>query len=159
MHSVVIMICVENQDFMATHMWTSGAKSGDAIPTPSLSVLTHVIADRLPRPSTTRGIALRDATQDALVLFPTLVLGPHRRDASSSNVKSEVDARLDLTTSGVEAKLAISPYVQRSSSCSPDIHEKQDHTRNQESCTSGRQELVCSRCQPRRKLGHRGSHS
>ena len=96
MHSDAIQFCVENPDFAATHMRTSIAQSAVAIPTPTLSTLTHVIADLLSRASTTRGIALRDATQEALLLLPNLVLGPQRLGASSSNVKSEVEARLDL---------------------------------------------------------------
>jgi len=42
------------------------------------------------------GEALREAAWDALFLFPTLVLGPQKPGASSSTVKLEVAARLDL---------------------------------------------------------------
>ena len=73
MHFVAILLCMENHDFAATYMRTSGAQSAVAIPTPTMPVLTLAIADLLSRANTTRGIVLRDATQGAL---STLVLGP-----------------------------------------------------------------------------------
>jgi hypothetical protein len=97
MHSAAIQICVKNPYFTATHMRTSGAQTtATAIPAPALSILTNVIADLLSRDCTARGTVLRDATQEVFLLFPTLVSGPRRHGASSSSVKSEVDAKLDL---------------------------------------------------------------
>jgi hypothetical protein len=96
MHSDVIMFCAENPDFTATHMRTSGAQLSAATPALALPVLTPIIVDLLSRTSSTRGVALKDAAREAFLLFPTLVLGPQRTCASSSNVRSKVDDRLDL---------------------------------------------------------------
>jgi hypothetical protein len=55
-----------------------GAQSAAALLVLSLSVLTLVITDLLKRAHSSRGTLLRDAPQEALLLFPTLVLGPQR---------------------------------------------------------------------------------
>ena len=57
--------------------------------------MAHVIADLFHRSHSTRGQVLRDAAREALLLFPTYVLGPQRPGASSSAM-TEVVVRLDL---------------------------------------------------------------
>jgi hypothetical protein len=86
-------------------MRTSGLQPAAALPTPSLDQLTPVIQDLLERAHSTRGVLLRDAPQEALLLFPTLVLGPQRHGASSSSVKSEITARFDLWRRGLIPEL------------------------------------------------------
>ncbi len=58
---------------------------------------------------------LREAAWDALFFFPTRVLGPQRPGASSTTVKAEIAARLDLWNRGrldtlaARARTAIRP--------------------------------------------------
>jgi hypothetical protein len=96
MNSVDITFCSANLDFTATRMRTSGMQSTVALPALDLSVFFLVITDLLTRAHSTREVSLRDASQEALLLFPTLVLGPHRLGASSSSVRTEVAARMDF---------------------------------------------------------------
>ena len=62
--------------------------------------LHPVLAELLVKAATTKGEGQREAARDALFLFPTLVLGPQKPGASSSYVKAEVAARLDLWNKG-----------------------------------------------------------
>jgi hypothetical protein len=77
-------------------MKLSGCQSAVAIPKPSTAALLRVVTDLCDKAADTRGEVLREAAWDALFLFPTLVLGPHKFVISSSVVKTEVAARLDL---------------------------------------------------------------
>jgi hypothetical protein len=56
-------------------MKTSGALSATALLSPTLTLLTPVIANLVDRAHSTRGTLLRDAPQYSLFMFPTLVLG------------------------------------------------------------------------------------
>jgi hypothetical protein len=62
--------------------------------------------DLLTNAHSSRGTILRDAAQETLLIFPTLILGPPRLGASSSSVKTEVTARLDLWRRGELLELA-----------------------------------------------------
>jgi len=57
-------------------MRTSGTQSAAALLVHALDILTSVITDFLSRAHSTRGVTLRDAAVEALLLFSTLVLGP-----------------------------------------------------------------------------------
>jgi hypothetical protein len=59
-----------------------------------LPKLLSIIADLITKVATPIGEVLREATSDALFLFPTLVLGPHKLGAMSSTVKGEMITRL-----------------------------------------------------------------
>ena len=123
-NSSAIAFCLAIADYTCLHMRTSGMQSTTALPTPSLSTLTPAIQDLLERAHSTRGVLLRDAAQEALLLFPTLVLGPQRLGASSSSVKAEIIARLDLwrrghipeLTTGAKAQARLRPTITRSKS-------------------------------------------
>ncbi len=91
-NSATFAFCLANVAFTAQHMRTSGLHSATALLSPCLAQLTPVIKDLLERAHSTRGVLLRDAAQEALLLFPTLVLGPQRPGVSSSSVKAEVSA-------------------------------------------------------------------
>ena len=69
--------------------------------------LLLVIADLLTRAFSTRGVTLRDAALEALLLFPNLELGPQRPRASSSSVKTEIAARLYMWRRGCLHELAM----------------------------------------------------
>jgi len=77
------------------HMKMSGCQSAVAIPKPCIAAMLPVVTDLYNKAADIRAEVLREAAWDALFLFPTLVLGPHKPCASSV-VKSEVAARLDL---------------------------------------------------------------
>jgi hypothetical protein len=66
-----------------------------------------IITGLLNKATITRGEVLRETAWDALFLFSTLVLGPHKPGAASSTVKTEVAARLDLWNKGKFEKLSI----------------------------------------------------
>jgi len=83
-NSAAIAFCQANADFTSFHMRTSCLQSAAALSTPSLDQLTPIIQDLLERAHSTRGVLLRDAAHVALLLFPTLILGPQRPSASSS---------------------------------------------------------------------------
>jgi len=95
-NSAAITFCSANPDFTATHMQTSGTQSAVALLVPALAMLTPVIVDLNMKAHLTRGSIIRDAAQEALLVFPTLILEPQRPRTSSSNVKIEVAARQDL---------------------------------------------------------------
>ena len=78
------------------HMKTLGTQSAAALPTPTLRNVTPIIADLVSRAHSTRGVVLKDAAQEALLLFTTLVLGPQRSVDSTISVKTEVAASLNL---------------------------------------------------------------
>jgi len=105
MSFAAIAFCLANADFTSHHMRTSGLLSAATLPTPSLSQLIPFIKDLLERAHSTRGVLLRDDAQEALFLFPTLVLGPQRPGASSSSVRAETTARLDLWHRGLIPEL------------------------------------------------------
>jgi hypothetical protein len=69
-------------------MQTSETQSAAALPALALALLTPVIADLFKKAHSTRASLLRDAAQEALLFFPTLVLGPQRPNVSSSIAKS-----------------------------------------------------------------------
>ncbi len=58
------------------------------------------------RSLTKEGEILWEVVWDALVLFPTLVLGPHKPGAASSFVKADLVTRLDLWNKGKLDELA-----------------------------------------------------
>jgi hypothetical protein len=87
-------------------MKLSGCQSAVAIPKPSIAALLPVVTDLCNKAADIRGEVLREAAWDALFLFPTLVLGPHKPGISSSAVKLEVAARLDLWNRGLLDVLA-----------------------------------------------------
>ncbi len=60
----------------------------------ALSLLMLVIMNLVDRAHATRRTLLRDVAQEALLLFPTLVLGPQCHGATFSCVKTEVNVRL-----------------------------------------------------------------
>jgi hypothetical protein len=57
-------------------MRTFGTQYVAALPALALGTLIPVIADLLSQAHSTRGVALRDAALETLLLFPTMVLGP-----------------------------------------------------------------------------------
>ena len=77
------------------------------MPVPALALLILVIADLFEKDHSAPGSLLRDAAQEALLLFPIRVLGPQRLGTSSSSVKSEVASRLDLWRRGELLELAM----------------------------------------------------
>jgi hypothetical protein len=83
----IITFCGANPDFTATHMKTSGMRSAVVLPAQGLSMLLLVITDLLTRAHSTRGVSLRDAAEEALLLYPKLVIGSQRPGASSSNIR------------------------------------------------------------------------
>jgi hypothetical protein len=96
-NSAAVTFWLNNAEFSKNHMRTSGLRSTSALPSPALSILTPIIIyDLVHRAHSTTGVLLRDAAHEALMLFPTLVLGPKRPGASSTSVKNEVKAKLDL---------------------------------------------------------------
>jgi hypothetical protein len=97
LNTAAITLCQAHPEFTAKHMKTSRAQSAAALPALALTMLLPVVTNLIERSAyLTRGIQLRDDAQEALLPFPALVLGPHRLGATSSSVKTEVDARLDL---------------------------------------------------------------
>ena len=87
-NSTAIIFCGGNPDFTAPHMRTSGMQSAVALPAQGLSMLLPVITDLLTRSHSTRGVSLRDAPEEAHLLYTKLVLGPQRLGAISSIVKT-----------------------------------------------------------------------
>jgi hypothetical protein len=77
-------------------MRTSGTHFAANLPTLALALPTLVITDLLTKAHLYHGINLHDSAQEALHLFPILVLGPQRPGALSSSVKTEVASRLNL---------------------------------------------------------------
>jgi len=106
MNTVAITFFSANLAFTVTHISTSGMQSAATLHAPGLVMLTSLITDLLTRAHSTRGVSLRDAAQEAFLLFPTPVLGPHGPGASSSIVKTEVLAGLDLWRRGDLHELA-----------------------------------------------------
>ena len=103
---------MHHPNFTATHMKTSRAKFAVALHAPPLTALLLLITYRAERAHSTRGTLLRDATQEALLVFPTLVFGPQRPGATSSSVKMEVNARLDPWHRGLLDDLVIRDKAQ-----------------------------------------------
>ena len=77
-------------------MRTSGCQKAVNLPKPSMPQLLPVVTDLMNKAVDIQGEVLREAAWDALFLFPTLVLGLQKPGASSTTVKSEIAARLDL---------------------------------------------------------------
>jgi hypothetical protein len=75
-NSAAIAFCLANADYTGLHMRTFGIQTAVALPTPSLSHLIPIIKDLLERAHSTGGVLFRNAAQEDLLLFPTLVLGP-----------------------------------------------------------------------------------
>ena len=96
MNSAAFTFCATNSTFAKMHIRTSVTQIAASLPAHALDTLMQVIADLFSGTHSTRGVALRDVVLEALLLFPTLVLGPRRLGASSSSVRTEVAARLDL---------------------------------------------------------------
>ncbi len=107
-----ISFCHAHPDFIASHMNTSRAQMAAALPAHALNLRTMVIANLVERAHSTCGTLLRDAAHETLLVFPTLVLRPQCRGASSSSVKTEVTARLDLLRGGLFVDLALCAKVQ-----------------------------------------------
>jgi hypothetical protein len=105
-HSAAIEFCSTHPDFAPLHMKLSGCQSAVAIPKLCTAALLPVVTDLCDKAADTRGEVLREAAWDALFLFPTLVLGPQKPGISSSAIKSEVAARLDLWKRGLLDVLA-----------------------------------------------------
>jgi hypothetical protein len=99
-HTAAVEFCSANPDFTPLHLRTSGCQSAVSIPKPSLHLLLPVITDLMNKAADVRGVELREAAWDALFLFPTLVLGPQKPGASTTAVKAEMAARLDLWNRG-----------------------------------------------------------
>ena len=95
-HFAVVEFCNTHPDFTPFHMKMSGCQSTVAIPKPCIAALLPVVKDLFNKAADIRGEVLREAAWDALFLFPTLVMRPQKPRASSSAVKTEVAARLDL---------------------------------------------------------------
>jgi hypothetical protein len=148
-NSAAIAFCLANADYTGLHMRTSNLQSAVALPTPSLSHLTPFIQDLLERAHSTRGVLLRDAAQEALLLFPTSVLGPQRPVASSSSVKAEMIARLDLWRRGHIPEQSESPGT-----ASPDCNPQQIRESYPTCNPSHPQESVFPGCQHCRQPGH-----
>ncbi len=72
------------------------AQSVAALQAQTQAQLIPIISALIRRAHSTRGVILRGAAQEALLLFPTLVLGPQRLGASSFSVKTEVNTSYDL---------------------------------------------------------------
>ena len=121
-YSAAIEFCSTHPDFAPMHMKLSGCQSSVAIPKPSTAALLHGVTHLCDKAADTRGDVLREAARDALFLIPTVVLGPHKPGISSSVVKAEVAARLDLWNRGLldvlvdKAKANIRPPSGRSKS-------------------------------------------
>ena len=88
MNFAKITLCFDHPDFAAFRMKIFGAHSAVALPSPVVDMFTPVITDLVARAHSTRGSLLRDAVQEALLLFTTLVLGPQSTGVSSSSVKT-----------------------------------------------------------------------
>jgi hypothetical protein len=100
LHVAAIAYCTDNPDFTDIHMRTFGTQSAATLPTHAQALFILIIVDLVIRARTTRGELLRNEAQEALLFFPTSVLGPQRPGASSSSVKAEVNSRLDLWRRG-----------------------------------------------------------
>jgi len=106
MNSAVITFCVASPTFTEIHMRTSRTLFAAALPAPALDTLMPVIADLLSRAQSTWGVGPHDAALEVILLLRTMVLGPQRPCASSSSVRTEVVARLDLWRRGDLRELA-----------------------------------------------------
>ena len=100
-HSAAIEFCSTHPDFAPLHMKLSGCQSAVAIPKPCTAAMLPLVTDLCNKAADIRGEVLREAAWDSLFLFPILVLGPQKPGISSSAVKSEVAARLDLWNRGL----------------------------------------------------------
>ena len=105
-HAPAVTYCHTTPGFATEHLRLSGTLSAASLPGPCRELITAECVKLFRLAVSTRGDALRTAAWDAVHLFPTLVMGPHRAGAPSSAVKAEVLSRLDLWHRGDLPELA-----------------------------------------------------
>ena len=95
-HGFALNFCLLNPAFTMDHLRNSGARSAAAIPGPAKTQVTSIVISLLRQEVTIRGDILRTDVWSLVLIFPTLVFGPHRPGAHSSAVKVETEARISL---------------------------------------------------------------
>ncbi len=88
LHATAISFCLESYAFTTMHIKTSWTNSVAFLPAPAAKHVTPIIKELFKRTYSTTGVCLRDATWEAILLFPTLVLGPQCPGAFSFSVKT-----------------------------------------------------------------------
>ena len=105
-HAPTVNFCRVNPAFTQDHLRTSWTQSASTLPGPAKANIIMESTTLFKLAVTTRRDALRTFAWDAVHLFPTLVLGPHRQGAPSSAVKAETELKLNLLHRGDLQELA-----------------------------------------------------
>ena len=105
----MVEFCCVYLGFTPIHLRTSSCQYAAALPKHCREELLPLITDLVNKAATSGGEVLRKAVWDALFLFPTLVLDPHKPGAALTTVETEIVVRLDLWNKRKKRKKEV-PY-------------------------------------------------